>query len=81
MAVAEFPVAAGNSKTYFSCKKLFPGKAEKSFCLGKQMLAASMKSLWVLKKYVAGFFSEERNYISHKQTNIKSRDFFSFVWV
>lgn len=39
LTAAQFPAVAGDSKTYFSFKKLFPGKAKKSFCLGKQMFA------------------------------------------
>lgn len=82
LVVAEFPVVAGNSKTHFSYKKLFLGKAKKSFCLGKQMLAFSIIALCSLKKkekkinihkhihtHTACSFLKKRNHINHKQTN------------
>lgn len=50
LVVAEFPVVASNSKTYFSHKKLFLGKAKKSFCLRKQVLAFSIIAVFIKKK-------------------------------
>lgn len=45
LVVAQFPVVAGDGKTYFSYKKLFPSKAKKSSCSEKQMFAFSVTTL------------------------------------